>query len=218
MRTAAGPETLRAVLELLAGLEPSARDAAVDAWLGLGAPPPSSSPGPELIGLHEASVAAVVRALVEAPVGPGDVFVDLGAGRGRVALLARALTGATVRGVELQPALVSTARAAAQRVGLEASFVEGDVRDAPLDDGTVFFLYAPFTGRVLAEVVDRLRAVARRHAIVVCAHGVDLQQVAPWLIARRTDSFWLTLYDGGGPPRESPAPGDGAAWRIALER
>ena len=44
-----------------------------------------------------------------------DVVVDLGAGLGKVALLARMLTGATVRGVEVQESLVRRAREAAGR-------------------------------------------------------------------------------------------------------
>jgi SAM-dependent methyltransferase len=133
--------------------------------------------------------------LVEAPVRPEDVLFDLGAGLGKVLLVARLLTGATVCGVELQPALVERARAAAARLGVDAEFVCGDARTANLESGTVFYLYAPFTGSVLAEVLARLRLVAARRAIVICALGIDLQRAAPWLVPRASDSFWLTVYD-----------------------
>ena len=52
----------------------------------------------------------------------------------------------------------------------------------------------------------RLHGVAGRHAIVVCALAVDLDRHAPWLVARRIDAFWLTVYDSvvpGVAPREA---------------
>ncbi|MDB4993832.1 MAG: hypothetical protein JWM74_1264 [Myxococcaceae bacterium] len=175
-----------------------ARDAAVEARLGIAEPasavhPP---PGDHLIGYHASGVTSIVRALHEVPVVPDDVVIDLGAGLGKVVLLARLLTGATARGVELQGALVDRARAAASALGLDVAFTHADAREAELDDGTVFFLYLPFTGPVLAAVLERLHAIARRRDIVVCALGVDLDRVAPWLLARKElDTFWLSIYD-----------------------
>jgi precorrin-6B methylase 2 len=145
-----------------------------------------------------------VQALVLAAVQPEDVLIDLGAGLGKVVLLAHLLTGAHAHGIELQPALVERARASAARLGADALFSQGDARQADLETGTVFYLYAPFTGQVLAEVLARLFRVASKHAIVVCALGVDLHRTATWLAPRPSDSFWLTVYDSvvsGVPPR-----------------
>lgn len=181
-----------AVHELLRWIEalpPSQRDAAVEAELGIGAADPAP-PGAELIGYHPSGVDAILRALREAPVTGADVLVDLGAGLGKVLLLARMLTGARVRGIEIQPSLVERARATAGRLGVEIEIEVGDALTAPLE-GTVFFLYLPFTGETMRRVLSRLSEVP--HRIVVCALGVDL--VAPWLRARQTDSFWLTIYD-----------------------
>jgi hypothetical protein len=83
------------------------------------------------------------------------------------------------------------------------------VRDADLDDGTVFYLYLPFTGPVLVDVMARLREVASKRTIVVCTLGMDVDQVAPWLIRRTIDSFWLAIYDSRVP---------GASSRKARER
>jgi SAM-dependent methyltransferase len=188
------------LLEWLASLPPGERDAAVEAHLGIAAEPPSSAPpGDHLVGYHASGVAPIVRMLVEVPVVGDDVVVDLGAGLGKVAMLTRLLTGATARGIELQPELVARAREAATRRGLDVGFTCGDARDADLDEGTVFFLYVPFTGPVLAEVLRRLRAVASRRAIVVCCLGLELDREAPWLARRPVDSFWLTIYDSVAP-------------------
>lgn len=196
------PVTPRRPLDELAALPPGALDAAVDAWLGpLAAPPEAAAPpGEHLIGHHASGAAAIVRALREAPVGPGDTFVDLGAGDGRVALLAHLLTGARAIGVELQPALVAAARAAAARLGVAHAvrFEHADARHAAaIDAGTVFYLYAPFTGPVLDAVLARLAAVAAARRLTVCALGVDLDHRAPWLRRRPLDDFWLAIHDAG---------------------
>jgi precorrin-6B methylase 2 len=160
--------------------------------------------------------------LLEVPVVADDVLVDLGAGLGKVALLAHVFTGAKARGVELQPELVGRARQAASRLAPQVAFARGDAREVALDDGSVFFLYLPFTGPVLAGVLQRLRSVASQRAIVVCSLGLDLE--ATWLARRPVDSFWLTIYDSvvaGVPPRPARArsPLLGAhAETIAFER
>lgn len=183
------------LLDWLASVPVSDRDAAIERLWDISAARYSSEPpGEHLIGYHASGVAAIVRALASVPVQPSDVFIDLGAGVGKVVLCARVLTGATVRGIELQSPLVAAARAAATRAGAEVELILGDVQDADLQDGTVFFAYAPFTGRVLCNVMERLHAVAQRHAIVVCALGFDLPDV-PWLRPRAMDAFWLTIYD-----------------------
>ncbi len=201
---------------------PQDRDAACDAWLGVDEAAARHIQGgqgagddPDAVGLHQSGVAAVARAVGAVPVTADDVFIDLGAGLGRVALLTQALTGARVRGIEREPAYVNVARSAATRAALAAAFVVGDVREAALADGTVFYLYAPCTGPALAAVIARLHAVARDHAICVCALGVDLD--APWLRARPTADFWLTVYDSvldGARPRAAGGDGPDPRWRA----
>jgi len=178
----------------LATLPVDARDAALEARLGIDASVPSDPPGADLVGYHASGVAPILRMLLEVPLDGRDVFVDLGSGLGKVCLLVALLSDATVRGIELQPALVERARACAERIGVSVRFDHADVREADLRDGTVFFLYVPFTGPVLARVLERLRAVAEDHPIVVCALGVDLDH-ASYLRRRPLDDFWLAIYD-----------------------
>ncbi|HZU82088.1 MAG TPA: methyltransferase domain-containing protein [Polyangiaceae bacterium] len=206
------------LLTWLASLPPSRRDVAIEERLGIAAHPSDRPPGEHLIGYHASGVAPLVRTVLEVPVVADDVVVDLGAGLGKVVLLVRLLTGASVRGIELQPALVRRARQAAARLAVDVAFIEGDAREADLDVGTVFFLYLPFTGPVLSEVLRRLRRVACRHAIVVCSLGLDLHAEAPWLSRRAIDSFWLTIYDSISPdvpPR--PRRGGSLPWNRAAE-
>lgn len=193
-------DTIAAILAVRS-MTPESRDEAVEAALGLARPAEDAAvrrpPGNDLIGMHSSSTDAIVSALREAKVSSGDVFIDLGSGTGKAVMLARILTGATARGIEIQRDLVEQATAAATRAGLDVSFTHGDAREANIADGTVFFMYTPFVGAALHEVLARLRAVAARRAIVVCALGFELVRDAPWLVRREVDSFWLDVYDGG---------------------
>jgi SAM-dependent methyltransferase len=200
------------------------RDEAVERYLGIRENAVSCAPpGEDLIGYHPSGVAPIVRMLMDVPVEAADVFVDLGAGLGKAVLLAHHLTGATARGVELQPDLVRRARQAAKQLGWQVRFDQADAREADVDDGTVFFLYLPFTGKALARVLGRLRDAARRHPIVVCSLGADLGHCADWLVARPAGSFWLTVYDSrvaGVAARAVPEPSPlfgRLAWAIASE-
>lgn len=215
------------VLEAIARSSPRDRDRVADAKLGIAGPTSSAPPGTELVGYHPSGVASIVRMLVEVPVTERDVFVDLGSGLGKVVLLTHLLTGAKARGVEMQLDLVRRARAAAERSRAEVEFVRADVRtvgSAFLEDGTVFFLYLPFTGSALDEVLARLRVVAERRTIVVCTLGLDLDRAASWLRRRPLDAFWLAVYDstvpGAAPlPERTRSPRLGPlADAIAFER
>lgn len=178
----------------LAARPASEREKAVEQRLGLGEAS-SASPGVEMIGYHASGVASIVRALCEVPVNADDLVIDLGAGLGKVVAVAERL--ARTRGIEIQGDLVRRARAICQ-----SEIVEGDVREVDLSDGTVFFLYLPFTGRVMADVLDRLREVARLHPIVVCALGAELR--CDFLVPRPTDAFWLVIYDSAEPRPSRP--------------
>jgi SAM-dependent methyltransferase len=181
------------VLQLLE-LAPSERDAAFEKWLGIAAEAGSLPPGPELIGYHASALAPVVAALIETRADQEDVFIDLGCGMGKVTALARLISGARVRGIELQPELISRAP---KLEGVE--YFVGDVRDAPLDDGTIFYLYNPFSGAVLSQVLSRLRGVAERHAITICTLGLSLKE--DWLEERPLEHFWLQIFDSRGQPQ-----------------
>jgi hypothetical protein len=212
------------LLAWLSSLPPSQRDAAVEEDLGIAVSASSFPPGEHLVGYHPSGVAPIVRALLEVPVTVDDVLVDLGAGLGKVVLLTRLLTGATAHGVELQRTLVHRAREAAARLAVDVLFSEGDARDADFDHGTVFFLYLPFTGPVLTDVMCRLRAASFRRAIVVCSLGLDIDRDAPWLARRPIESFWLTIYDSTTPgvpkrPKRDRSPMLGqAAEAVAFEQ
>ena len=102
-------------------------------------------------------------------VGPDDVFVDVGSGKGRVVLQAALrYPFAAVYGVELSETLHAVAErnltAVQDRVRCPVHFVQGDARTAELPDTvTVAYLYNPFGGEVFRTVIDRLIASVDRH-------------------------------------------------------
>ena len=97
------------------------------------------------------------RLVTAAAVAPGERVVDVGCGTGNTCLAA-ALCGAEAIGVDLTPRMLEGARAAAERHGVSAEFLEGDVQALPLPDGA--FDVALFDVRV--HVRPRPRAHRRR--------------------------------------------------------
>jgi len=101
-----------------------------------------------------------------------DVFIDLGSGLGHVPLLISLLLGIRTLGVERQPSYVSSAQECVRRLNLErVQFVAEDARLADLSGGTIFYLFSPFTGVILTDVLDRLRMESIKKQIKICSLG-----------------------------------------------
>ena len=141
-------------------------------------------------------VALALEAILVARVTRDDVFVDVGAGLGRVVALTHLLTGAPCFGLEIQPGLVEAARERAARLKLgQVRFLEGDAADLipSMTVGSVFFLYCPFGGPRLARVLDDLEGIARKREIRVCC--VDMPALErPWLAPVASGSPELCVY------------------------
>lgn len=101
-----------------------------------------------------------------------DILIDLGSGIGHVPLLLSILTGIRTLGVERQPSYVATAQECAWRLNMQrVQFVAADARWADLSSGTVFYLYTPFMGSILTDVLDRLRTQSIDRPIKICSLG-----------------------------------------------
>jgi SAM-dependent methyltransferase len=183
----------------LTAIPSSEREAWLDAlWDIDGLPPDEPNLPRGCVPYLPCSVATVLDAVEQAGVTSGDVFVDVGSGAGRAALLVHLATGADCVGLELQPELVRASQARAERLGFRRlRFLEGDaaelIRSVP--PGTVYFLYCPFGGERLERFLDGLEEVARARPIRVCC--VDMPPLArPWLVRRPPRSSNLDVYDG----------------------
>jgi hypothetical protein len=128
-----------------------------------------------------------------------DVFVDLGSGLGHVPLLVSMLTGAQSLGIEVQAAYVASSRECAQSLQLSrVRFIAQDARDADLSSGSVFYLYSPFNGSILNDVLSGLRMESAHRSIRVCSFGPCTRTVAnePWLKASAPpDTKRITVFD-----------------------
>jgi SAM-dependent methyltransferase len=111
----------------------------------------------------------LARALSPREVRPDDVFVDFGAGKGRVVFLAARYPFKRVVGVEVSAVLSAVARDNVERSRArlrcrEVEIVTSDVLDYAIpDDMSVAFFFNPFRGHVFATVVERLLASVDIH-------------------------------------------------------
>jgi SAM-dependent methyltransferase len=141
--------------------------------------PEAIGPALEHATHYEATPVAQAEALLDlSPLAPpATTFVDLGAGMGRVVLLAARRPFRAVIGVEVSPALVEIARenlAAARdplRVARDVKIVCADAAGYLFPRGDlVVYLYNPFRAPVLREVIDSLAATAASREVVLLYH------------------------------------------------
>jgi hypothetical protein len=121
---------------------------------------------PEMV-YYQPTPARIILELVEkANLGAGDVFYDLGSGLGQVPILVNLLTETRAKGVEFEPAYCAYARTCAAELGLSrVEFINADARNVDYSDGTVFFMYTPFEGALMEQVLEKLRAESRNRTL-----------------------------------------------------
>jgi SAM-dependent methyltransferase len=148
------------------------------------------------------SYPAIRRALRGLALGPGDVFVDIGCGKGRVLCCAARRPVAHVIGVDVSAPLCAAAEVNALRLrGRRAPITVHNVDARAFDyaRGTAFFLFNPFGAdtldRVLTKIRDdvggrpvRLAYAVPTHRDVVDTHG----WLEPWPSPAAAD--WLAFY------------------------
>lgn len=129
-----------------------------------------------------------------------DRFYDLGSGLGRVPILVSLLTDAYAVGVEYEPSYIEYSKGSAEKLGIKTiEFRNQDARDADISDGTLFFMYTPFTGSILRTVLDKLRDLSQQRPIKVCTYGPCTPQIEreTWLYPirhSRGDIYRLAIF------------------------
>lgn len=168
--------------ETLAAVPLLERDAFVDRLFGVEA---VADDGPELpreaVGYLPCPVGTLLAAIALARIGPADVFLDVGSGAGRAAMVIHLCTGAKVVGVEVQPHLVREAEQLGRRLGRALEWVEGDAVESidRVTAPTVVFLYCPFSSERAEAFLERVRRLPRLRPLRVCS--VDLPLSSAWL-------------------------------------
>jgi hypothetical protein len=171
----------------LPGLAFDWRDELVSGILQFNEPnEPDLYPLPEMVPYQPTPVRHILHLITAGLLSEDDVFVDLGSGLGHVPLLVSLLAGVRSVGIEVQAAYDASAQECAQSLRLSrVRFVAADARAADISGGTVFYLYSPFTGLILTDVLSRLRRESTRRLIKICSLGPCTSTVAkePWLKA-----------------------------------
>lgn len=146
---------------------------------------------PEML-FYQPTPARIVLEMVErVDFGQHDVFCDIGSGLGQVSILVHLLSGIRAKGVEVEPGYCDYARRCARGLNLsQVQFINVDAREADYSDGTIFFLYTPFEGRMLECVLERLRHESETRRIRLCTYGPCTLQV--------TRQKWLEPLDQNG--------------------
>jgi SAM-dependent methyltransferase len=123
----------------------------------------------------------VRRALRDLAPGPGDVFVDLGSGKGQALLVAGQLPFRRVIGVEIDEDFSMCAKRNVERARhrlktQEVHTVTANVLDWPIpDDASVVFMCNPFVGQTFQTVIDRIFESYDRHP-----RSLYLVYAVPW--------------------------------------
>jgi hypothetical protein len=160
---------------------------------------PDLQRSPEMVPYQPTPVRHILHLITATALSEDDVFVDLGSGLGHVPLLVSMLTGVRSLGIEVQAAYVASAGECAQSLHLSrVRFIAQDAREADLSSGTVFYLYSPFNGSILTEVLSSLRMESTRRPIKICSLGPCTRTVANeiWLKARTLpDTGRITVFD-----------------------
>jgi predicted RNA methylase len=141
--------------------------------------PDAIGPSLEFATHYEPTPVAQAEALLDAsPLLPQQAtFIDLGAGMGRVVMLAARRPFRAVIGVEISPALVEIARENLttvrdpRRVARDVKIVAADAAEYAFPRGDlVIFMYNPFRAPVLDAVLANLCATAESHEVVLLYH------------------------------------------------
>jgi hypothetical protein len=143
-------------------------------------------PTPEMVFYQPTPARHIFDLLERLALTDEDILIDLGSGLGHVPFLTSICTSARSTGIELEPSYICGALRVAESLRLKrVTFLQQDAREANLREGTVFYLYTPFTGAILRTVLDSLRDEACRRAIRVCTLGPCTAIVAKedWLAA-----------------------------------
>ena len=157
----------------------------------------------ERLTQQAALIGPVTRALlVEAGVGPGMRVLDVGTGRGDVALIAAELVGeeGSVVGVDLAPSAVAAARERVARLHLRnVSFREGDPATVHYEQR-----FDAVVGRYVLQFIPDPSATLRRLAANIVPGGVVAFHEIDWTGIARFPSLSSGIAVAASRPRRSP--------------
>jgi hypothetical protein len=145
-------------------------------------------PSPEMTAYQPTPARHILDLIATCAFSSDDVLIDLGSGLGHVPLLVCILAKIHTLGVEVQPEYAASAQETANRLNLSrVQFVAEDARTTDLSVGTVFYMFTPFTGSILTDVLHRLYLQSKTRQIRICSLGpcTRILQCQTWLIGKQ---------------------------------
>jgi len=143
-------------------------------------------PSPEMTAYQPTPVRHILDLVAACNFSSDDVLVDLGSGLGHVPLLVSILTGIRTLGIEVQPSYVASAEGTARDLNnMSVRFTAEDARMTDLSSGTVFYMFTPFWGSILTDVLFQLRKQSKQRSIRIGSLGpcTRVLQGQTWLRA-----------------------------------
>lgn len=160
-------------------------------------PQPAAIPEPEMISYQKTPARVVLEIVERCNFKNDDVFVDIGSGLGQVAMLVNLLAGIRTIGIEFDAAFCKYAQTCATWLNLnKVVFINSDARHADYSPGKVFFMFTPFRGVMLDDVLVRLRSTSAKFNIKLITYGPCTHEIL------KLD--WLTLLHGDPADTYSP--------------
>jgi hypothetical protein len=134
---------------------------------------------PGMIYYQKTPAGIILELIKKAAFKPGDVFYDLGSGLGQVTILVNLLTSVISKGVEFEPAYCNYSKVCAAGLNLsDTYFINEDARYADYSSGNIFFMYTPFEGGMLRDVLLNLYTEAKKRKIRIFTYGSCTTEVA----------------------------------------
>ena len=178
-------------------------------------PEPSKLLEPEMVFYQKTPARIIFDLIKEVEFTKNDVFFDIGSGLGQVAMLVNLLTDIRTVGIEFDPAFCEYSHECAAMLGLKnVAFINIDAREVDYSSGTVFFMYTPFRGKMLQDVLDVLRKESLERKIYIITYGPCTAEVAKqdWLYSTSGAEFninKLTFFSTKVMERAIPSSGKG---------
>ncbi|MBD1385318.1 hypothetical protein IDJ75_08510 [Mucilaginibacter rigui] len=153
-------------------------------------PPQATVEREQEMVFYQQTPARIILELAErARLMPGDIFFDIGSGLGLVPILVNLLSGAKTTGVECEPAYCDYATTCASKLNLaNVAFINTQAQIGDYTGGTVFFMYTPFGGAMMQQMLEVLKKESLKRTIRIFTYG----PCSP-IIARQS---WLRCING----------------------
>lgn len=101
-----------------------------------------------------------------------DVFFDIGSGVGQVVILVNLISDAKAIGIEIDSSCCNYAKEVAYKLDLgNTEFINKDARKVDYSIGTIFFLYTPFIGKMMEDVLVLLQKRSLTKTIRIFTYG-----------------------------------------------